>query len=180
MGTTVGTNALLERKGAKVALAITRGLKDCLRIGYQNRPDIFALNIRLPEQLYETVIEIDARVTAQGDVLQAMDEKRAAGQLQDQYDRGYRALAIVLMHAWRYREDETAAGRDRPADRLYAGIGFECSMCRRMPMPICAVLEKLPGGSFESVMDNGARISIEVSVDRAQRRARIDYSGTSV
>ena len=106
MGTTVGTNALLERKGAKVALAITRGLKDCLRIGYQNRPDIFALNIRLPKQLYETAIEIDARVTAQGEVLQALDAERATRQLQALYDQGYRALAIVLMHAWRYPEDE--------------------------------------------------------------------------
>ena len=72
MGTTVGTNALLERKGEPVALAITRGFKDCLRIGYQNRPDIFALNIRLPEQLYRTVIEIDARVTAHGEVLDGL------------------------------------------------------------------------------------------------------------
>ncbi|MGZ8185989.1 MAG: hydantoinase/oxoprolinase family protein, partial [Methylobacter sp.] len=106
MGTTVGTNALLERKGEKVALAITRGFKDCLRIGYQNRPDIFALNIRLPEQLYRTVIEIDARVTAHGEVLQALNVDNARGQLQDLYAQGIRALAIVLMHAWRYQEHE--------------------------------------------------------------------------
>jgi 5-oxoprolinase (ATP-hydrolysing) len=64
MGTTVGTNALLERKGEPVALVINRGFKDCLRIGYQNRPDIFALDIRRPEQLYQTVVEIDVRVGA--------------------------------------------------------------------------------------------------------------------
>ncbi|MDD5322229.1 MAG: hydantoinase B/oxoprolinase family protein [Methylococcales bacterium] len=106
MGTTVGTNALLERKGEKVALAITRGFKDCLRIGYQNRPDIFALNIRLPEQLYRTVIEIDARVTAHGEVLAALNADNARRQLQELYAQGVRALAIVLMHAWRYPEHE--------------------------------------------------------------------------
>lgn len=106
MGTTVGTNALLERKGEKVALAITRGFKDCLRIGYQNRPDIFALNIRLPELLYQTVIEIDARVTAQGEVLEALKADIAQGRLQELHAQGFRALAIVLMHAWRYPEHE--------------------------------------------------------------------------
>jgi 5-oxoprolinase (ATP-hydrolysing) len=104
MGTTVGTNALLERKGEKVALAITRGLKDCLRIGYQNRPDIFALDIRLPEQLYQTVIEIDARVTAHGEVLETLNAGNARRQLQTLYAQGIRALAIVLMHAWRYSQ----------------------------------------------------------------------------
>ncbi|MGR8997789.1 MAG: hydantoinase B/oxoprolinase family protein [Gammaproteobacteria bacterium] len=106
MGTTVGTNALLERKGEKVALAITRGFKDCLRIGYQNRPDIFALNIRLPEQLYQTVIEIDARITADGEVLEALNADNARRQLQKLYAQGIRALAIVLMHAWRYPAHE--------------------------------------------------------------------------
>ena len=106
MGTTVGTNALLERKGEKVALAITRGFKDCLRIGYQNRPSIFALHICLPEQLYQLVIEIDARVTAHGEVLVTLDVAKTRSQLQVIYDQGLRTLAIVLMHAWRYPEQE--------------------------------------------------------------------------
>lgn len=106
MGTTVGTNALLERKGEAVALAITRGFKDALRIGYQNRLDIFALNIRLPELLYRTVIEIDARVTAQGEVLEPLNADKARTQLQALYNQGLRAVAIVLMHAWRYPEHE--------------------------------------------------------------------------
>ena len=106
MGTTVGTNALLERKGEQVALAITRGFKDGLRIGYQNRPDIFALNIRLPEQLYQTVIEIDARVTVHGEELEALNVDKARSQLQALHDQGLRALAIVLMHAWRYPKHE--------------------------------------------------------------------------
>lgn len=108
MGTTVGTNALLERKGESVALVINRGFKDCLRIGYQNRPDIFALNIRRPEQLYRTVVEVDARVGAQGQILQAVDSVEVRSKLQAVYDQGVRALAIVLMHAWRYPQHELA------------------------------------------------------------------------
>lgn len=106
MGTTVGTNALLERKGEPVALAITRGLKDCLRIGYQNRPDIFALNIKPPEPLYRTAIEIDARIDAFGNVLTPFDPDSARQRLQNLFDQGFRALAVVLMHAWRFPEHE--------------------------------------------------------------------------
>ncbi|CCE24295.1 hydantoinase B/oxoprolinase family protein [Methylotuvimicrobium alcaliphilum] len=106
MGTTVGTNALLERKGEPVALIITKGFKDCLRIAYQNRPDIFALNIQLPEQLYRTVVEIDERIDAQGSVLKTLDEQLAERQLQALYDQGLRAIAVVLLHAWRYPAHE--------------------------------------------------------------------------
>lgn len=106
MGTTVGTNALLERHGEPAALIITRGFKDCLRIGYQNRPDIFALNIRLPEQLYRSVTEIDERVSAQGEILVPLDKQRARQQLQVVYDAGFRSIAIVMMHAWRYPAHE--------------------------------------------------------------------------
>ncbi|HWA44905.1 MAG TPA: hydantoinase/oxoprolinase N-terminal domain-containing protein, partial [Hypericibacter adhaerens] len=73
MGTTVGTNALLERKGDRTLLAVTRGFADALRIGYQNRPDIFARRIVLPELLYERVLEVDERVTAEGEVLRPLD-----------------------------------------------------------------------------------------------------------
>ena len=108
MGTTVGTNALLERKGEMVALLINKGFKDCLRIGYQNRPDIFALNIRRPDQLYQSVIEIDARVSADGEVLQPLDAEQACIQLQAIHAQGIRAIAIVLLHAWRYPQHELA------------------------------------------------------------------------
>jgi 5-oxoprolinase (ATP-hydrolysing) len=77
MGTTVATNALLERKGDRVALAITRGFGDALRIGYQARPDIFARHIILPEQPYETVVEIDERIGADGTVVRPLDEEKA-------------------------------------------------------------------------------------------------------
>ncbi|MFW5442757.1 MAG: hydantoinase B/oxoprolinase family protein [Methylococcaceae bacterium] len=106
MGTTVGTNALLERKGEATALLITAGFKDCLRIGYQNRPDIFALDIQLPEQLYQTVIEIDERIDAQGQVLKPLDKPKVKQQLELLFASGLRSIAIVLMHAWRYPAHE--------------------------------------------------------------------------
>src|SRR3954449_12483180 len=81
MGTTVATNALLERKGERVALAITRGFGDALRIGYQARPEIFARHIVLPTMLYERVVEIDERVGVDGDVLVALDEAQARSAL---------------------------------------------------------------------------------------------------
>ena len=81
MGTTVATNALLERKGARVALAITRGFGDALRIGYQARPEIFARHIILPEQPYEAVVEIVERVGADGEVVTPLDEQRARADL---------------------------------------------------------------------------------------------------
>ncbi len=118
MGTTVGTNALLERTGEPTALAITRGFRDCLRIGYQNRPDIFALNIQLPELLYQQVLEIDERIDAHGGVLQALDLPQARKALQAIYDSGIRALAIVLLHAWRYPVHENQLAE------LAAEIGF--------------------------------------------------------
>jgi 5-oxoprolinase (ATP-hydrolysing) len=108
MGTTVATNALLERKGEKVLLAITAGLGDALRIGYQARPDIFARRIVLPETLYGRVVEVDERVRADGAVLRPLDGEAARRDLQAAYDEGYRAIAIVLMHGWRFTAHEAA------------------------------------------------------------------------
>src|SRR5437763_14537242 len=98
MGTTVATNALLERKGERVALATTRGFGDALRIGYQARPDIFARHIMLPSMLYERMIEIDERVGVNGDVLVPLDEEQARAGFKDIRSAGIDALAIVLMH----------------------------------------------------------------------------------
>ncbi|MDB5736988.1 MAG: N-methylhydantoinase, partial [Sphingomonas bacterium] len=111
IGTTVATNALLERKGEPTLLAITRGFGDALRIGYQERPDIFARHILLPDPLYAEVTEIDERVTAEGDVLVALDEAGARVVLQEAYDRGPRAVAIVLMHGFRHIAHEAALAR---------------------------------------------------------------------
>jgi len=113
MGTTVATNALLERKGDRTLLLITQGLGDALRIGYQNRPDIFARHIQLPEMLYEQVLEVKERISAQGDVLIPLDsdeEARLIQQLHQAYDSGIRACAIVLMHGYRYPDHEQRLG----------------------------------------------------------------------
>ena len=106
MGTTVATNALLERKGDRVVLLITKGFKDALRIGYQNRPDIFARQILLPSMLYESVIEIDERYDANGNELKSVDSQQVQPDLQDVYDTGINCCAIVLMHGYRYNQHE--------------------------------------------------------------------------
>ncbi|MEE2794004.1 MAG: hydantoinase/oxoprolinase N-terminal domain-containing protein, partial [Pseudomonadota bacterium] len=106
IGTTVATNALLERKGERLALAITRGFGDALRIGNQARPDIFARHIVLPEQLASQVVEIDERVSADGEVLTALDEQEARRAFAGLRADGVDALAIVLMHGWKYRDHE--------------------------------------------------------------------------
>ena len=106
MGTTVGTNALLERKGEPTALITTEGFRDALRIAYQNRPDIFALNIRLPELLYDRVAEIQERYAARGEEIVPLDIEHSREELQRIYDTGIRSVAIVLMHAYRYPEHE--------------------------------------------------------------------------
>lgn len=111
LGTTVATNALLERKGAPVLLAITRGFGDALRIGTQERPDIFARRIDLPEPLAAEVLEIVERVRADGVVDLALDEDRARAGLLAAYDRGLRAVAIVLMHGWKHPAHELTLAR---------------------------------------------------------------------
>ena len=107
MGTTVATNALLERKGDPTVLLITKGFKDALRIGYQNRPDIFARHIQLPEMLYEQVIEVPERYSAQGEELMALENTGAwVDELERVFERGVRGVAIALLHAYRYPDHE--------------------------------------------------------------------------
>src|SRR5699024_9945368 len=106
MGTTVATNALLERKGEPTALFITRGFKDALKIGHQARPDIFAREIHLPGVLYEQVVEVDERILSDGTVMTPLDEAQVRAQLAESYNAGYRAIAIVLMHGYRHTEHE--------------------------------------------------------------------------
>ncbi|WP_216092605.1 hydantoinase B/oxoprolinase family protein [Candidatus Marithrix sp. Canyon 246] len=106
MGTTVATNALLERKGERTALLITKGFGDALRIAYQNRPDIFALNIVLPELLYEQVIEVDERYSANSEELKAVSLIDVRSQLEAVKSQGIDSIAIVFMHAYRYPKHE--------------------------------------------------------------------------
>jgi 5-oxoprolinase (ATP-hydrolysing) len=118
MGTTVATNALLERKGERTVLAITRGFRDALRIAYQNRPRLFDRHIVLPELLYSRVIEVDERIGAHGEMVLALDEAGAEAALRQAYDEGYRALAIVFMHGYRYTAHEAAV------ERMARDIGY--------------------------------------------------------
>ncbi|HEY9874958.1 MAG TPA: hydantoinase/oxoprolinase family protein, partial [Candidatus Obscuribacterales bacterium] len=106
MGTTVATNALLERKGDRTLLVITKGFRDALRIGYQNRPDIFARHIVLPEMLYERVVEVEERYSAQGEELLPVNIDAIRPELQAAYDEGIRSCAIVFMHGYRYPDHE--------------------------------------------------------------------------
>ena len=110
MGTTVATNALLERKGAPTALVTTRGLGDQLRIAYQDRPDLFARHIMLPEMLYARVIEAEERVRADGTVEARLDEDRLRAELQAAHDAGLRAVAVVFVHGYRHADHERRAG----------------------------------------------------------------------
>jgi 5-oxoprolinase (ATP-hydrolysing) len=109
MGTTVATNALLERKGEPTLLVTTKGFRDALRIAYQNRPRIFDRNIVLPELLYSAVVEVDERVGATGDMVQAMDEARLRRDLEAQYAKGLRSVAIIFMHGYRFVDHEKSA-----------------------------------------------------------------------
>ncbi len=118
MGTTVATNALLERKGERVLLLITRGFRDLLRIGYQTRPRIFDLEIRRPDLLYEDVAELDERLDAHGDVLRPLDEDAARAALLAAHEKGIRAVAIACLHAW------INPGHEARVAEIAAEIGF--------------------------------------------------------
>jgi len=159
MGTTVATNALLERKGDRTLLAITRGFGDALRIGYQARPNIFARRIVLPEPLYERVVEIDERVRVDGEVLRPIDLDAARAALQAAHDDGITAIAIVLMHGWRWTEHEEAL-----AD-LAREIGFaQVSASHRV-----GPLIKLIGRGDTSVVDAYLSPVLKRYVDRVVR-----------
>jgi 5-oxoprolinase (ATP-hydrolysing) len=149
MGTTVATNALLERKGARCALLVTKGFRDILQIGNQDRPGIFDLEIKKPDLLYETVVEVDERLRMLREneaapdqpvvegvtgermvVLKALDVEALRPQLQAFLDRGIRSLAVVFMHAYAWPDHELAVGR------LAQTMGFEqiSLSCQVMPM----------------------------------------------
>lgn len=119
MGTTVATNALLERKGERTLLLITKGMRDLLRIGYQNRPRLFDLQIVLPELLYDRVIEVDERVAADGEVITPLDENDLFDRLGKARAEGYGSVAVALMHGYRFQDHEKRIGR------LARRIGFE-------------------------------------------------------
>jgi len=143
MGTTVATNALLERKGERTALFITRGFRDALRIAYQNRPRIFERHIVLPEMLYSEVFEVDERIAARGEVLVPLDEAAARAGLEAAHARGLRSIAIVLMHGYRHTQHEAKVAE------LARAVGFtQISVSHRV-----SPLMKLVGRGDTTVVD---------------------------
>ncbi len=143
MGTTVATNALLERKGDRTLLLITKGFTDALRIGYQTRPNLFTRHIVLPELLYEKVAEVNERVLADGRVKEALDLASAKTALASAYAEGIRSVAIVFMHGYRYPEHELAV-----AD-LAKSVGFQQISVSHQVSP----LMKLVGRGDTTVVD---------------------------
>ena len=156
MGTTVATNALLERKGERTALAITAGLGDALRIAYQNRPDIFARHIVLPEQLYERVVEIGERLRADGAIDRPLDREAARRDLAAAHAAGFRSLAIVLMHGWRFPAHEEAVAA------LAREIGFTQISVSHAVSP----LMKIVGRGDTTVVDAYLSPILRAYVDR--------------
>ncbi|SFO90480.1 5-oxoprolinase (ATP-hydrolysing) [Cohaesibacter marisflavi] len=143
MGTTVATNALLERKGEPTALFITKGFRDALEIGYQARPEIFAKEIIKPELLYHDVYEIDERIRADGSVETPLDEACARTSMQSAWDAGIRSIAIVLMHAYAYPQHELLL------ETLAREIGFTQISVSHQVSP----LMKLVGRGDTTVVD---------------------------
>jgi 5-oxoprolinase (ATP-hydrolysing) len=143
MGTTVATNALLERKGERTVLVITRGFGDALRIGYQNRPKLFERHIVLPEQLYERVVEAEERVTAEGEVLAPIDLAQLRRELGAALEAGIRSAAIVFLHGYRFPEHE------RRVAELARELGFTQVSASHQVSP----LMKLVGRGDTTVVD---------------------------
>jgi len=118
MGTTVATNALLEREGEPTLFVTTEGFADVLRIGYQSRPKLFALRIDLPEMLFDRVVEAHERIGPHGDVLIPLDRQKLEQDLQQAYRAGFRAVAVALIHGYRY------PGHERTIGDIARRIGF--------------------------------------------------------
>ena len=130
MGTTVATNALLERKGEPTVLVVTEGFRDALRIAYQNRPRLFDHRILLPEALYDRVIEVPERMAAHGATVCPLDLPAATAALHSAYRDGFRSAAVVFMHAYRYPAHEQAvaqAARDSRAHPTVAHLDIVAS-----------------------------------------------------
>ncbi len=156
MGTTVATNALLERQGEPTLLIITAGFEDALRIGDQTRPDIFALNIKRPAPAYIQVIGAEERIDVDGNVVTVLNQERLATDLEKAYGQGLRAVAICFMHAYRHSEHERTAGK------LAKRIGFRHVSLSHVVSP----LRKLIGRGDTTVADAYLSPVLDRSIDR--------------
>ena len=136
MGTTVATNALLERKGEPTVLFITRGFRDQLRIAYQNRPRIFDRHVRLPDLLYAKVVEVDERMGAHGDVVRPLDEAQAGRELAAARAEGFDSIAIVFMHGYRYPAHEARVAQ------LAREAGFEQVSASHVVSPLMKIVSR--------------------------------------
>ena len=136
MGTTVATNALLERRGERTLLVITRGFADALKIGYQARPDLFALHVQLPEMLYGAVLEVDERINAAGEILIPLEREAAQRGFEAFYKDGYRSAAIVLMHGYRHHRHETQLAE------LARAAGFEQVSVSHVVSPLMKLVSR--------------------------------------
>ena len=136
MGTTVATNALLERKGEKTLLAITRGFADILRIGYQQRPKLFSLDIQLPDMLYSDIVEIDERVDTKGAVLKELDPVVTEQILRKAFNEGFKSIAIVLLHGYRHWEHE------QQISLIAKKIGFEQISASHQISPLMKIIPR--------------------------------------
>ena len=170
MGTTVATNALLERRGERTLLVTTRGFRDALEIGYQARPRIFARNIIKPEQLYSGVVEIDERVRADGAVETAPDPDRVRAALADARAQGYDAVAIVFMHAYRYPAHE----------RMVAEIARELGFAQVSESHVASALIKLVSRGDTAVVDAYLSPILARYVGQVSRDLDLERTGARV
>lgn len=136
MGTTVATNALLERKGDPTLLLITHGFADALRIGYQNRPQLFSLQIELPDMLYSSVLEVQERISASGQVMQPLQQAEMVAGMQSALKQGMRSIAIVFMHGYRFTRHEILAAT------LARQLGFTQVSCSHQVSPLMKLVSR--------------------------------------
>ncbi len=170
MGTTVATNALLERRGERTLLVTTRGFRDALEIGYQARPKIFARNIEKPEQLYARVVEIDERVLADGTVEAAPDPHEARAALSQAKAQGFDAVAIVFMHGYRYPAHERALGA------IARALGFS----HVSESHACSALIKLVSRGDTTVVDAYLSPILARYVGKVSRALDVERTGAKV
>ena len=170
MGTTVATNALLERRGERTLLVTTRGFRDALEIGYQARPRIFARNIIKPEQLYSGVVEVDERVLADGTIERAPDPEAVRAALADARAQGYDAVAIVFMHAYRYPAHE----------RLVGAMARDLGFSQVSESHVASALIKLVSRGDTTVVDAYLSPILKRYVGQVSRDLDIERTGARV
>src|SRR5687768_4943968 len=171
MGTTVATNALLERKGEPTVLFITRGFRDQLRIAYQNRPRIFDRHVRLPELLYRKVVEVDERMGAHGEIVAALDEARVKRDLEQARAEGFNAAAIVLLHGYRFPTHEARVAE------LARAAGFDQVSASHVVSPLMKVVSRGDTTVVDAYLSPILRRYVDQVAEELKTGARPGFSG---